>query len=128
MQRINQPNMFYNAKPDIFEKARLLRENMTVQEKMLWSKLNKTQLGVRFKAQHPIDVFIVDFYCHQYKLVVEVDGEIHQFNKEYDDGRMAELEQLGLIILRFTNKEIEENINRVIGKIQKYLPLTPKGE
>lgn len=128
MQRINQPNMFYNAKPDIFEKARLLRGNMTVQEKMLWSRLNKTQLGVRFKAQHPIDIFIVDFYCHQYKLVVEVDGEIHQFNKEYDDGRMAELEQLGLIILRFTNKEIEENIDKVIGKIQKYLPLTPKGE
>ena len=62
MQRTPQIPMFYGAKVDVFEKARLLRENMTIAEKLLWERLNKNQLGVRFKPQHPVDIFIVDFY------------------------------------------------------------------
>lgn len=77
MQRSPLPEMFYGAKRSIFEKAKELRENMTVAEKQLWSRLNASQLNVRFKRQHPIDIFIADFYCHKFKLVVEVDGEYH---------------------------------------------------
>ena len=77
MQRSSLPEMFYGAKRSIFQNAKELREKMTGAEIQLWSRLNKSQLGVRFKRQHPIDIFIADFYCHKYKLVVEVDGEYH---------------------------------------------------
>ena len=71
-------SMFYNAKPHIFSKAQLLRNNMTNAEKLLWEKIRKKQiLNLKFRSQHPIDIFIADFYCHQIKLVIEIDGEIH---------------------------------------------------
>ena len=63
MQRTDLPDMFYGAKRTIFQNACALRENMTKAEKHLWERLNKNQLGVRFKAQHPIDIFVVDFFC-----------------------------------------------------------------
>ena len=113
--------MFYNASPDIFRKAEYLRLNMTKTERMLWEKLRNKQLGVRFKAQHPIERFIADFYCHQSKLVVEVDGEIHKYQKEYDDGREAEIEKYGIRIIRFTNNEVINDINHVIEKIKMNL-------
>ena len=74
---ITKRNMYYNAQPTIFARAKELRENMTPAEKVLWEKLRCNQLSVRFKAQHPIDIFIADFYCHRAKLVIEVDGAIH---------------------------------------------------
>ncbi len=82
--------MFYNASPQIFEKAKILRKDMTATELKLWEIIKgKKILGLRFRAQHPIDVYIADFYCHPIKLVVEVDGGIHKSNnqKEYDIGR-----------------------------------------
>ena len=85
MQRIPQPSMFYGAKRKIFERAKELRENMTDAEKILWTRLKSNQLGVRFKSQHPINIFIVDFYCHKYKLVIEVDGDYHKEQKDYDE-------------------------------------------
>ena len=111
-------SMFYNASPEIFRRAEELRKNMTGAEKVLWGKLQKSQLGVRFKAQHPIERFIVDYYCHKAKLVIEIDGEIHKFQKEYDLGREAELEKYGIKILRFSNDEVIQNIDLVIEKIK----------
>ena len=85
-----EKSMYYGAKPGTLEAARLLRENMTYPEKLLWEKLKGKQIcGLRFRRQHPIDLFIADFYCHEARLVVEVDGEIHKQKKEYDDGRSA---------------------------------------
>ena len=101
--------MFYNAKPHIFEKAQALRNNMTNSELILWEKLKgKQMLGFRFRPQHPIDIFIADFYCHPLKLVIEVDGGIHKSKnqEEYDIGREAELENWDLKVIRFTNEEI----------------------
>ena len=121
MQQTELPNMFYNAKRSIFQNACELRQNMTEAENHLWSRLKKSQLGVRFKAQHPIDIFIVDFYCHQSKLVVEVDGEIHLSQKDYDEGRTAELERFDLKIIRFTNQEVLNNVGRVVDEIKKHL-------
>ncbi len=125
MQRTPQPPMFYGAKPIIFERARVLRKNMTVAEKKLWNKLSRSQLGVRFKRQHPIDIFIADFYCHTYKLVVEVDGEYHKTQLDYDEGRTAELENLGITVIRFTNDEVMSDIDRVVEEIKKIVALTP---
>mgnify|MGYP001160336182 CR=1 FL=1 len=77
-------------------------------------KIKKNQLGVRFKAQYPIERFIADFYCHKAKLVIEVDGEIHDYQQEYDLGREAEIEKYGIRVIRFTNKEIFDNLNNVM--------------
>jgi very-short-patch-repair endonuclease len=114
-------SMFYNASPGIFQKAEELRNNMTDAEEVLWTHLRKSQLGVRFKAQHPIDKFIVDFYCHNVKLVIEVDGSIHELQKEYDINRSDELNNLGLNVIRFTNEEVLNDIELVIDEIKKSL-------
>jgi len=114
--------MFYNAKPHIFEKAKALRKNMTNSELTLWEKLKgKQMLGLRFRAQHPIDIFIADFYCHPIKLVIEVDGGIHKTTeqKEFDIGRTAELNYWGIEVIRFTNEEIENKVNQVINGIEQ---------
>lgn len=112
--------MFYGAKPETFLKAKVLREKMTIPEKLLFERLRKNQLlGLRFKAQHPISQFIVDFYCHQLRLVIEIDGEIHENNeaKEYDSNRTIELEKFGLKVIRFKNKDVIDNIDSVISEI-----------
>jgi len=110
----DQVSMFYNAKPHIFEKAKTLRDNMTPSELKLWEKLKGKQImGLRFRAQHPIDIFIADFYCHSLKLMIEVDGAIHNTRdqKEYDIGREAELENWGIKLVRFSNEDIENRKN-----------------
>jgi len=115
-----EQTMFYGAKSETFLKAKVLRENMTVPESLLFEKLRKNQiLGLRFKAQHPINQFIVDFYCHKLKLVIEIDGEIHENDEaqEYDFNRTIELEKFGLKVVRFKNKDIIDNIDLVIRKI-----------
>lgn len=121
MQRTDLPDMFYGANRSIFQCAEILRKNMTAAERILWGQLNKNQLGVRFKAQQPIDIFIADFYCHKFKLVIEIDGEIHETQKEYDEGRTAVLEKLGLTVIRFLNYDIQNNLNEVVETIKKYL-------
>lgn len=115
-------SMFYNAKPIIFERAKAMRENMTQAEKNVWELLKSNKmLGFRFKPQHPIDIFIADFYCHQLKLVIEIDGGIHRSSdqKEYDIGREAELDRFGIRVVRFTNEEVEKNIIQVRNEIER---------
>ena len=84
--------MFYGASPDLFYKAKRLRENMTLPEKILWEYLKESKLNVRFKAQDPIDIFIADFYCHALKLIIEINGEIDDNQIEKDEARSNELE------------------------------------
>ncbi len=115
--------MYYGANPITFERAKYLRENMTEAEQLLWEKLNKKQLGVRFKAQHPIDIFIADFYCHSARLVVEIDGDVHSVKeqKEWDNARTEVMEEFGISILRFKNEDIYKNVEEVINKIKQQL-------
>ena len=111
--------MYYGAKPTTLEAARILRENMTYHEKLLWEKLKLKQVcGVRFRRQHPIDFFIADFYCHEARLVVEIDGEIHDYRKDYDDGGSAEMERYYIKVIRFPNSEVENNIDNVVRVIE----------
>jgi very-short-patch-repair endonuclease len=117
----DEVSMFFGAKPDIFEKATILRENMTEAERMLWEKLKDRSLfKYKFRRQHPIDIFIVDFYCHPLRFVIEIDGGYHlkSEQKEYDLGRSAELENWELKIIRFTNDEIFVNNDEVVRRIQ----------
>ncbi|MBN2774888.1 MAG: endonuclease domain-containing protein [Prolixibacteraceae bacterium] len=112
-------NMYYGATAITLKKAKKLRLNMTNAEKLLWEKLNRKQLlELRFRRQHPINIYIVDFYCHEYKLVVELDGGIHKSQKDYDKSRSEDLGMFGLKVIRFKNSEVENDIDEVILKIK----------
>ena len=116
--------MFYGAIPITFERAKFLRNNMTQSEKFLWKYLKSNQFkGLKFRRQHPINIFIADFYCHQVKLVIEVDGEIHQQieNMDWDNGRTAELENFGLKVIRFTNNQVLNEIEMVLKEIESVI-------
>jgi very-short-patch-repair endonuclease len=113
--------MFYQASPIIFGRAKSLRLRKTVAEKKLWNLLRKKQmLGLRFKAQHPINQFIADFYCHTIRLVIEVDGSSHNKLKvrESDEKRSMELKKFGIELIRFSNDEIFNDIEQVRSKIE----------
>jgi very-short-patch-repair endonuclease len=121
--------MYFNASPNIIRKAKELRNCMTNAEKLLWEKLKGKQIsGLRFRRQHPIDIFIVDFYCHKVRLVIELDGKIHDQQVDYDEGRTAEMEKYGITVIRFKNSEVENNIESVIKEIEstiKQLIISP---
>lgn len=114
-------SMNFGAEPILFEFAKQLRLNPTEAEDFLWNQLSAKKLGVRFKRQHPVLYFIADFYCHQAKLIIEVDGGYHQIPEqyEYDTNRDAELESLGLRVIRFTNEQVLLDIDKVLEKIEK---------
>ena len=123
--------MYYSANQNIQENARVLRNKETRAEKLLWEKLNKKQLlGYKFRRQHPIYQFIADFYCHKAKLVIELDGLIHNLPevKEKDDAKNFEIERLEITLLRFTNKEIENDIENVLLKIKEELMNSEQGK
>jgi very-short-patch-repair endonuclease len=101
--------------------ASILRKNTTLPEKILWKRLrDRDCFSIKFRRQHPIYKFIVDFYCHELKLVIEVDGEIHNYaeNIEYDLSRQAFLEEQGLRVLRFTNHQIIFELSEVLSQIK----------
>jgi len=122
--RVIERNMFYGASRNTFEKAHELRRNMTEAEKLLWKELkNRRKFKTRFRRQHPIDIFIVDFYCHEFKLAIELDGEIHLKKEvaEYDDGRTHDINKLGITILRFTNDQVFTEKDNIIRDILKLI-------
>ena len=101
---------------------------MTPAENLLWQNLrNRKVSNCKFRRQHPIARYIVDFYCHEARLVIEVDGGIHftPENIQYDQFRTEELEGLGLKVIRFSNEEVLENMSGVLANIRKQLALTP---
>lgn len=121
--RINEPNMFYGASNLIFENAKALRNSVTASESLLWEYLSNKQLGVKFRRQHPISLYIADFYCHEAKLIIELDGNIHNKPEVLtnDIERQKNLEILGIKVIRFTNRELNNNLNQVLDKIKEAL-------
>ena len=110
-------DMFYGATPNIFETAAALRRKMTSEELKVWDFLKSKPLNLKFRRQHPIDLFVADFYCHSIKLVIEIDGINHQYNLEADLNRDKIFESFGITILRITNNEVNTNFQNVINKI-----------
>ena len=106
---------------EIFQIAERLRRDMTASEKIIWDRVCKNQLGVRIRRQHPVWKFIADFYCHEVKLITEIDGGIHlrPENKEYDISRDTILKEFQIEILRFTNDEVINGPELVIEKIKR---------
>jgi very-short-patch-repair endonuclease len=107
----------------LFETARQLRIRQTKAEQLLWSELSNKKLGVKFRRQHPIYDYVVDFYCHEVKLVIEVDGPVHDLpdNKLYDASRTQLLMQFGLSVVRFKNEEIVNDIDKVLATIKEHI-------
>lgn len=100
-----------------------LRSSATTQEIILWSRLRKKQLGYKFRRQSSIGKYIVDFYCPQKKLIIELDGWQHKEEKQerYDKERTKFIESLGFKILRFWNNDVNNNLEGAIFKIEEYL-------
>ncbi|MFI5203143.1 MAG: endonuclease domain-containing protein [Flavobacteriales bacterium] len=114
----------HNAPTYIFDNAQNLRKDQTSAEKRLWEMLRNRQVkNTKFRRQHPISGFIADFYCHELKLIIELDGNIHDREdvKMNANKRQQQLEALGLTILRVTNDEIFEAPERVIEQIEKLI-------
>ncbi|BDI29174.1 hypothetical protein CCAX7_12250 [Capsulimonas corticalis] len=104
---------------DKWSLARQMRRSPTAAEVKLWSYLRgNMMLGLKFRRQHVVDGFIADFYCHALRLVIEVDGGVHEDHLEYDQERQAFFEQSGLAVLRFSNEEILTKTNQVLAKIE----------
>lgn len=119
--RVNEPKIFYGASNIIFENAKALRNRLTDAERLLWEQINEKKLGVKFRRQHPISFFIADFYCHEKKLIIELDGSIHNVKEvlENDLQRQAAIEAFEIKVIRFKNEEIYKNLNKVLEKIKE---------
>jgi len=113
----------------LLERAKEMRKNPTDAENALWQALRKKKLDVKFRRQHPIYKYIVDFVCLEKNLIVEVDGKIHEYQLNKDAQRTLELEQKkGFKVIRFYNEEILNNLNDVINKIENIVNSLPLGE
>ena len=113
--------MWKGAPSDSFSKAQFLRRNETIAEKLLWEKLRNNQLeGLKFRRQHPVNIYIADFYCHKFKLIIELDGDYHnqEEQKQKDEVRTEVLRLNDLKIIRFKNEEVEQDINQVLTMIK----------
>lgn len=109
----------HRINPIILAYARELRQPQTPAEATLWRILRNQKLGFKFRRQHPIYRFIVDFYCAKAKLLIEVDGASHLAHSqaEYDKARTEYLEELGYKVVRFTNYDVQYNVNMVVSEI-----------
>ncbi len=120
---MNSTTPYWRASKAIQERARELRKDMTPAEKKLWQYLRRDQLdGAHFRKQHAVDTYIIDFFCAKSKLVIEVDGDSHAEQMEYDTVRTQWLnEQHNYRVLRFTNREVLTNIEAVVEAIRMAL-------
>jgi cyclase len=115
--------MFFGASKLIFEKAKQKRNHVTHSELIFWTKLKEKFPLFRFRRQHPLSDYIADFYCHKLKLVIEVDGCIHELEevKRSDEERQAEIQSLGLNVIRFTNEDIKLRVEKCLEIIGQYI-------
>ena len=113
----------FGASKEIIRRAKSLRWRQTPCEERLWKILRKGNLnGLKFRRQHPLSYYVVDFYCHELRLVIEVDGDIHEKPeiKEYDAKREKAIRELGLTMMRFSNEDVYFNSGWIVLKILEY--------
>ncbi|HEU5069594.1 MAG TPA: endonuclease domain-containing protein [Verrucomicrobiae bacterium] len=117
---MSQPIIPYRA--DLTERAHTLRRIMTLAEVLLWNRLKRKQLcGYDFDRQRPLGQRIVDFYCKELNLAVDVDGSVHDHLREQDERRHKEIETLGVTHLRFWNYEVKNDMESVLKKIEDWI-------
>jgi very-short-patch-repair endonuclease/dTDP-glucose pyrophosphorylase len=114
-------DMYYGASHLLFKRAEELRKFCTWEEEEIWNHLSGNSLGVKFRRQHPLLFYIADFYCHKLKLVIEIDGGIHNKTdvKVNDKQRQKEIEELGISVMRFTNSQVKNNPEIILEQINK---------
>lgn len=119
--------MHHDAKPEIFRNAAKLRENMTEAELKLWEFVRKKPLGYKFRRQHPIGVYVLDFYCHKLRISIEIDGDNHLNNeqKERDAERTTYLISLGITEYRLTNRDVLNDFDKTIEIVNGILRAGP---
>ncbi|MFZ2978170.1 MAG: endonuclease domain-containing protein [Candidatus Magasanikiibacteriota bacterium] len=111
---------YYQNKSGFKQRRKDLRNFSTKAEILLWQKIKNKQLGVKFRRQYNIGYWIVDFYCHELKLIIELDGGIHFESEEkmaHDKKRQAILEKQGYIVIRYTNYKILDDTDSVVNNI-----------
>ena len=114
-------DMHGDATPTIFGNAKSLRKVLTKAEGLLWTNIRNRQFnGQKFRRQHVLSLYIAYFYCHESKLVIELDGGYHNTKdvKELDELRTKVFEDFGITVLRFTNDEVINDLDRVLLKIK----------
>lgn len=117
-------NLFYGASASTHQKAKELRTCLTPAERKLWEAVQNKQLdGYKFRRQHPIYRYIADFYCHELRFVIELDGEVHndKEQREHDINRDAIIKEYAIRILRFKNEEILHELPKVLECIRSYM-------
>ncbi|MDI1303527.1 MAG: endonuclease domain-containing protein [bacterium] len=123
---LKSDDMWKGASPQIFSNAKKLRENQTEAEEKLWLAVKNNQIeGYKFRRQHPLSVYIADFYCHALKLVIEIDGGYHLSYEQrlLDEKRTSDIEFQGSKVIRFTNEEILLQLPEVIDKIKAFIKM-----
>jgi len=122
--KTREPEFLFYADPTTTDLAKILRRKMTPYEKSLWQKLRTKKIaGCKFRRQHPIRFYIADFYCHEARLAIEVDGPIHDKmdRRIHDQQRNGVFEDFGIMILRFSNDEIRYHLKKVLKEIEVVL-------
>ena len=108
--------------PNLKERARELRNNSTLAEVLLWNQIKGRKIkGYQFLRQKPLDNFIVDFFCYELMLAIEIDGESHAEKAEYDEARQRRLEALGVRFLRFYDRDVKTNMEGVLQRIYAWI-------
>lgn len=115
-----RPKFLFNS-PDLKNQRQSLRNNSTGYERILWSELKKSKLGVKFRRQHSIGGYVLDFYCPAKKLAIELDGYPHRARKEQDNYRTRTLKTLGIRTIRFWNGDLKTDLDEVLRKISTTL-------
>ncbi|MDO9574057.1 MAG: DUF559 domain-containing protein [Candidatus Contubernalis sp.] len=112
--------------PKLKEKARELRKAGNLSEVLLWDKLKKGQmLGFDFTRQQIIGDYIVDYHCPKLNLVIEIDGESHDFKGEYDEKRDEFLKSLGLEVLHFKDMDVKKSLDNIVEQIESWIKNSP---
>ncbi len=111
--------------PRVLQRARELRHDQTQAEEVLWQALRNRSIRHKIRRQHPLGRFIIDFYCHQAALCIEIDGGSHTESSQqaYDIARTQYLEDRGYRVVRFTNRDIQQNLQAVIDEICQTIDL-----
>lgn len=113
------PKRIRNVSQPVQQRARSLRQEMTPAETRLWQHLrNRSLAGLKFRRQQPLGPFIADFYCAEHRLIVELDGAVHDQQQERDAARTEYFEQHGYRVIRFRNEEVMVNLDSVLAAIR----------
>ena len=120
--------LYLNTENGTRKNAKRLRKKQTEAELILWGALKGRQCAdLKFRRQHPIHYYVADFYCHEERLIIEVDGSVHLLSNviEHDKNRTSELERYGVRILRFSNEQVMDNLEEVIDRIKTFTKKHP---